>query len=206
MNLMKLTFDEELYKEGYELIAGIDEAGRGPLAGPVVASCVVFDQSVLIEGLNDSKKLSKKMREKLKEEIYEKALAIGIGIIDNNIIDEVNILAATKLAMINAFNQLKIKPDIVIIDAVEINIPIKRISLIKADQRSKVVAASSIIAKTKRDEIMAKYDLEYPEYGFINHQGYPTKKHIEAIKMYGVTEIHRKTFKPIKDMLKYENT
>src|SRR5690554_1210452 len=130
MNLMKLTFDEELYKEGYELIAGIDEAGRGPLAGPVVASCVVFDQSVLIEGLNDSKKLSKKMREKLKEEIYEKALAIGIGIIDNNIIDEVNILAATKLAMINAFNQLKIKPDIVIIDAVEINIPIKRISLI----------------------------------------------------------------------------
>ena len=194
-------YEREYNEKGYELIGGIDEAGRGPLFGPVVAACVILPKGCLIEGVNDSKKLSEKKREALFDEIKETAVAWGVGIVDNNTIDEINILEASRLAMMEAIKKLKIKPDYVLSDCMKMNIGIPVNPIVKGDALSESIAAASIIAKVSRDRFMDEMDLKYPNYGFKRHKGYPTKDHIEAIKKWGICEIHRKTFKPIKTML-----
>ncbi len=196
-----LAYEKELYEEGIEYIAGTDEAGRGPLAGPVVAAAVILPKGLIITGVNDSKQLTEKKREELFDLINEKALAIGVCFIDNNKIDEINILEASRLAMMEAIKKLKIKPQYVLSDAMPMNIDIPVKPIIKGDALSESIAAASIIAKVSRDRFMDEMDLKYPNYGFKKHKGYPTKDHIEAIKKYGITPIHRKTFKPIKTML-----
>lgn len=196
-----LAYEKELYNQGIEYIAGTDEAGRGPLAGPVVAAAVILPKGLIITGVNDSKQLTEKKREELFDIINEKALAIGISFIDNNKIDEINILEASRLAMMEAIKQLKIKPQYVLSDAMKMNIDVPVKPIIKGDALSESIAAASIIAKVMRDRFMDEMDLKYPNYGFKKHKGYPTKDHIEAIKKYGITPIHRKTFKPIKTML-----
>jgi ribonuclease HII len=190
-----LEYERELNKKGLTLVAGIDEAGRGPLAGPVVAAAVILPIGKKIEGVNDSKKLSEKMRNKLYDIIIKEAVDYGIGIVDSDIIDEINILNASKLAMINAVKNLKIPPDYLLIDAVKLDIEIPQMSIIKGDQKSLNIAAASIIAKVTRDNILAEYDKEYPEYGFNSHKGYGTSAHYDAINNSGIIEgFHRKTF------------
>jgi ribonuclease HII len=184
-------YEKEAYANGAKYIAGIDEAGRGPLAGPVVAAAVVLPEGVFISGLNDSKKLSEKQREELYSIITEKAIAYDVGIVDENVIDELNILNATKMAMEIAVDGLKVKPDILFIDAVKLdNMQIKQKSIIKGDALSISIAAASIIAKVTRDRLIDKMDAIYPNYGFKKHKGYGTKEHIEAIKKYGICPIH----------------
>ena len=187
---------ENKYRElGYQAIAGMDEAGRGPLAGPVVAACVILDPEKPVYGVNDSKKLSPKKRAELKKEIEEKALAIGIGIVDEKTIDEINILEATKMAMKMAFDQLKIKPDVLLIDALKIPaIPVMQEGIIKGDALSVSIASASIIAKETRDDLMRELDEKYPQYGFASHKGYGTAQHIQAIRDFGPLPVHRKTF------------
>ena len=190
-----LEIENNLYNQGYKYICGVDEAGRGPLCGPVVAAAVILPKDICIEGVNDSKKLSEKKREKLYDEIMARALAVGIGISDVDVIEKVNILNATKLAMIQAINDLQITPDYVIVDGnqkIDITIPLD--TVIKGDSKSESIACASIIAKVTRDRMLLKYDKEYPEYGFSKHKGYGTKLHIEAIKEYGITPIHRPSF------------
>ena len=196
-----LAYEKELYKEGYEFIAGTDEAGRGPLAGPVVAAAVILPKNTIITGVNDSKQLTEKKRNELFDIINEKALAVGVSFIDNKKIDEINILEASRLAMMEAIKKLKIKAQYVLSDAMPMNIDVPVKPIIKGDALSESIAAASIIAKVTRDRYMDEMDKLYPEYGFKKHKGYPTKDHIEAIKKYGITDIHRKTFKPIKTML-----
>ena len=196
-----MQYEKELYNEGIELIAGTDEAGRGPLAGPVVAAAVILPKGLIIDGVNDSKQLTEKKREELFDIIMDKALAVGISFVDNKKIDEINILEASRLAMMEAIKKLKIKPDYVLSDAMKMNIDIPVKPIIKGDALSINIAAASIIAKVSRDRFMDEMDLKYPNYGFKRHKGYPTKDHIEAIKKYGITDIHRLTFKPIKTML-----
>ena len=179
----------------YQFICGIDEAGRGPLAGPVVAGACILPKDCEILYLNDSKKLSEKRRELLFEEIKEKALAYSIGMADNILIDEINILQATYQAMRNAVAGLKIVPDVLFVDAVHIpDVAIKQIGIIKGDAKSVSIAAASILAKVTRDHLMIEYDKLYPEYGFAKHKGYGTAAHCEAIRTYGLSPIHRKTF------------
>lgn len=186
------------YERGYsyfDYICGIDEAGRGPLAGPVVAAAVILDKDKEILFLNDSKKLSEKKRNELFDEINDKALAVGVGIVDEKEIDEINILQATYKAMRLAISNLNIKPQILLNDAVIIpEVDIKQVDIIKGDAKSISIAAASIIAKVTRDRIMCEYHEIYPEYDFLKHKGYGTKKHIDAIKEYGICDIHRKTF------------
>jgi len=196
-----LAYEKELYSEGIEYIAGTDEAGRGPLAGPVVAAAVILPKNTIILGVNDSKQLTEKKREELFDIINEKALAVGVAFVDNEKIDEINILEASRLAMMEAIKKLKIKPEYVLSDAMKMNIDVPVKPIIKGDALSESIAAASIIAKVTRDRYMDEMDLKYPNYGFKKHKGYPTKDHIEAIKKYGITPIHRKTFKPIKTML-----
>ncbi len=185
--------ENNLILKGFKYIAGIDEAGRGPLAGPVVSAAVILPNNFYHELLNDSKKVSKKNRNILFEYINKNALAIGIGIIDNNIIDEINILEATKLSMTKAINDLKIKPDYIITDFVKLDF--NNLSAYKkGDSLSISIAAASIIAKVLRDKIMDDYDKLYPLYDFSNNKGYGTKKHLEALNLYGPTKIHRLTF------------
>lgn len=190
-----MCYELAAIKKGYEYIAGIDEAGRGPLAGPVVAACVMLPKDSFIAGLDDSKKLSEKKREALYNIITEKALAYGIGIVDEKYIDKVNILNATKKAMCKAVSSLKLKPEILLIDAVKLDdISIEQFSIIKGDKKSVSIAAASIIAKVTRDRIITEMDLLYPQYGFKKHKGYGTREHIEAIKKYGFCPIHRMSF------------
>lgn len=193
----------ELMDKGYSLIAGVDEVGRGPLAGPVVAAACIFDRDVDIVGIDDSKKLSEKKREQFFDEIKDKALAYGIGEASCEVIDEINILEATKLAMKRAIDEadkmLESKGidriQIVIFDAVKINdLKKEQMSVIKGDQTYFSVAAASILAKVTRDNLMKEYDKVYPEYGFASNKGYGTKAHYEGIKKAGITEIHRKSF------------
>lgn len=187
--------ENSLYAEGYKLVAGVDEAGRGPLAGPVCAAAVILPEDIVIEGINDSKKLTEKMRDKLFDEIKEKAIAYSIEFISPEIIDSINIKRATSLAMHNAVSNLKTKPDFVIIDGndnYEYEIPYKYI--VKGDARSQTIAAASILAKVSRDRLMISLAEKYPEYALEKHKGYGTKVHIEAIQKYGVTEIHRRSF------------
>jgi len=201
-NIDLLSYEKELYKNGIEFIAGVDEVGRGPLIGSVVAAAVILPKNYKLEGLNDSKKLSEKKRNEYYKIINKDALAIGIGIIDEKIIDKVNIYEATKLAMIDAINALNIKPEHILIDAMPLNIDIPTTSIIKGDAKSLSIAAASVIAKVTRDNMMYELDKKYPNYGFANHKGYPTKKHIEAINKFGLIEGYRKTYAPIKDMIK----
>lgn len=188
-------FENEGYKKGYVYIGGIDEAGRGPLAGPVVASVVVFKQGTKIEGINDSKKLSEAKREELFDIIKKEALDYGIGIVNNEEIDEFNILNATYMAMKKALNCLKKSPDYLLIDAATIpGVDVAQNPIIKGDSKSISIAAASILAKVTRDNLMYQYDEMYPEYGFKGHKGYGTKEHYEAIEKHGITPIHRKSF------------
>ena len=198
---MLLQYEKELYKQNIKLIAGVDEVGRGPLVGPVVSAAVILPVNYSLEGLNDSKKLTEKKRKFLFEIINQDAIAIGVGIIDNKKIDEVNILEASKLAMIDAINNLNIKPEHVLIDAVKLNIDIPSTSIIKGDAKSLSIAAASVIAKVLRDEMMIKLDKEFPEYGFAKHKGYATKAHCENIEKFGVLDNYRFTFKPISDLI-----
>ena len=195
--LVKLKeIEEEIYDSGIQTICGIDEAGRGPLAGPVVVAAVVMPRYSMIEGVNDSKKVSEKKREALYEQIINEAITYGVGIIDQREIDEINILNATKKGLTTAIKELKIKPDRIIVDALEhidtCGIPYT--SIIKGDAKCYSIAAASIIAKVTRDRIMREWDEVYPQYGFQKHKGYGTAAHIAAIKEYGICPLHRKTF------------
>lgn len=195
--LKELKKDEEkLHSNGVKLIAGIDEAGRGPLAGPVVVGIAIMPENSMIEGVNDSKKVSEKKREKLYDLITQEAIAWNVGIADQNEIDEINILNATKLALTRAIDGLKIKPDLILVDALTnintLGIPYK--SIIKGDAKEYSIAAASILAKVTRDRMMREYDEIYPQYGFSGHKGYGTAKHIAAIKEYGPCILHRKSF------------
>ena len=201
--LKELKKDEEkLHSNGVKLITGIDEAGRGPLAGPVVVGIAIMPENSMIEGVNDSKKVSEKKREKLYDLITQEAIAWNVGIADQNEIDEINILNATKLALTRAIDGLKIKPDLILVDALTnintLGIPYK--SIIKGDAKEYSIAAASILAKVTRDRMMREYDEIYPQYGFSGHKGYGTAKHIAAIKEYGPCILHRKSF--IKNFIK----
>jgi len=193
-------YEKELFEQGYKYICGTDEAGRGPIAGPVVAAAVILDKNNPIEGLNDSKKLTGTKREKLLKEIEEKAIAVSYYIIEAEEIDEINILEASRKAMGLAIKNLKIQPDYILTDYMDISLYTNTdfLSLVKGDNVSASIAAASIVAKVKRDELMVNYGKVYKGYDFDNNKGYPTKKHLEALKTNGITPIHRKTFKPVK--------
>lgn len=193
--------DESFREKGFSIIAGIDEAGRGPLAGPVVAAAVILPGDLRIKGLRDSKKVPEKERASLYMQILSFSIDIGIGIVDHEEIDKINILQATKLAMQKALNELRTKPDMLIIDALSLpSVSIEQFSPIKADSKSASVAAASIVAKHTRDTIMLKYHDTYPEYNFKKHKGYSTAEHMDLIKLHGPCPIHRKTFRKVKDV------
>ena len=188
--------EKELYEKGFKNICGIDEAGRGPLAGPVVVAGVIMPQDSMIEGVNDSKKVTEKRREKLYDLILDEAISYSVAIIGQDVIDEINILNATKQGVTQVVDELDIKPDLILVDALE-HINTRGISyepIIKGDAKCYNIAAASIIAKVTRDRIMREWDEIYPQYGFISHKGYGTAKHIAAIKQYGLCPIHRKSF------------
>lgn len=204
--LLRLTemkkIEEGFYEKKIELIGGIDEAGRGPLAGPVVVACVIMPKDSMIEGVNDSKKVSEKKREKLYEEITKTAISYEVGIIDQKEIDNINILNATKLGLTTAIKGLKVKPEFILVDALT-NIDTCKIpyqSIVKGDAKCYCIACASIIAKVTRDRIMRQWAEVYPQYGFEKHKGYGTAMHIQAIKEYGLCPLHRHSF--VKNILK----
>lgn len=199
-----LNFEENYYTDKIKIIVGVDEAGRGPLCGPVVAACCILPRDYKNEHINDSKKLSEKKREIAYKEIIENALDYGIGIVDAKRIDEINIYEATKEAMHIAISKLKIPYDLILTDAMKLqNEKVEVIPLIKGDAKCECIAAASIIAKVTRDHILEEYDKKYPQYGFKSHKGYGTKKHIEAIKQYGIIkDFHRESYEPIKSLIK----
>lgn len=199
-----LTYEKDLYKQGLTLIAGVDEVGRGPLAGPVVAAAVILPQGCKIKGLNDSKKIPKKKHLEIFQAVQDQALSIGIGIIDNQVIDQVNIYEATKLAMKEAISQLSLQPQHLLIDAMKLDLPISQTSIIKGDANSLSIAAASIIAKVTRDELMKDYDSQFPGYDFSANAGYGTAKHLEGLTKLGVTPIHRTSFEPVKSLVSGE--
>ena len=201
------AFEKDLNKKGIVYIGGVDEVGRGPLVGPVVASCVVLPKDYFLEGLTDSKKLSKKKREMFYDIIMNDALGVGIGVISEKIIDEVNIYEATKLAMKEAINNClkKVKIEHILIDAMKLDLDIPTTSIIKGDLKSITISAASVIAKVTRDRMLEELDKKYPMYGFNKNAGYGTKQHIEAIEKYGIIPEHRKTFKPVCFYLDKEN-
>lgn len=200
-------YENDLHNKGYKYIAGCDEAGRGPLYGPVVAACCVLPEDFKLEGLTDSKQLTEKRREKYIDYIKENAIAYGIGIVSAEEIDEINIYEASRKAMLIALSEVrkKIDVDYVITDAMPIDIDIESLPIIKGDAKSITIAAASVIAKVTRDRMMIELDSKYPEYGFKKHKGYPTKAHIEAINNYGLIEGYRKTYGPVKEVLEKEN-
>lgn len=188
-------------RQRHSVIAGLDEAGRGPLAGPVVAAAVIFPAGLIIDGLKDSKKTTEKERKRLFWEIVQKADAIGTGIVDADTIDRINILQSTKEAMRLAVEDLGVRPDILLIDAVKLaDVDIEQQAIIKGESVSASIAAASIIAKVLRDDIMIAYHREYPAYNFKVHKGYSTKEHMGYINMYGPCPIHRKSFRKVKDV------
>ena len=191
-----LDYENKYLEQGMKLIAGIDEAGRGPLAGPVCVAIVIMpmDKESIIDKINDSKKLTEKMREKLYDEIIAKAIDYHIELVDEVTIDTINILNATKLGMLTCVNEIKVKPEIVLIDAVKIDSDIPTDSIIKGDALSYNIACASILAKVTRDRLMVELDAKYPEYNFKKHKGYGTKEHIENLKKYGKCPIHRDSF------------
>ena len=193
-------FENELYNNEINFIAGIDEVGRGPLVGPVVTAAVILPKDFYDERINDSKKLTEKKRELLYDVIMENALSVGIGISSPEVIDEINILNATKKAMIEAINNLSIKPEHLLIDAAKLDIDIPQTSIIKGDAKSQSIASASIIAKVTRDRMMVELDKKYPMYDFKHNKGYGTKKHIEALYKYGPLKEHRKSFAPVSEL------
>ena len=198
------SYETALYENGITQVAGIDEVGRGPLAGPVIASAVILPKGAYIKGLNDSKAMSKAKRNDLYEKIKKVATAIGIGVVSSKEIDQLNIYQATKKAMQLAVLDLQVTPEHLLVDAMEVNVQIPQQSIIKGDAKSVSIAAASIIAKVTRDQLMEHLAEQYPEYSFEKHMGYPTKEHLEAIRTYGILEnVHRKSFNPIKEMVNH---
>lgn len=198
-NVNLYQYEEQLEDLGIKYIAGVDEVGRGPLAGPVVVAAVILPLNLRIKGINDSKKLSLKKRNELYKIILNEALAVNVSFIDERVIDEINIYEATKKGMLEAISGLKIKPEHVLIDAMPLReLAIAHTSIIHGDALSASIGAASIIAKVTRDEHMDKMDIKYPNYGFKHHKGYCTKEHLEALEKYGPCEIHRKSFAPVK--------
>ena len=195
-----LAYEKELYTQGIQLIAGVDEVGRGPLAGPVVAAAVILPKACKIPGLNDSKKIPKSKHKEIYEAVLQNAIAIGIGIKDNHVIDQVNIYEATKLAMMEAIGQLEPQPQHLLIDAMRLDLPISQTSIIKGDANSLSIAAASIVAKVTRDQMMEEFDCEYPGYDFTQNAGYGTANHLAGLHKLGVTPIHRRSFEPVKSM------
>ena len=195
-----LAYEKELYTQGIQLIAGVDEVGRGPLAGPVVAAAVILPKACKIPGLNDSKKIPKSKHKEIYEAVLQNAIAIGIGVKDNQVIDQVNIYEATKLAMMEAIGQLDPQPQHLLIDAMKLDLPISQTSIIKGDANSLSIAAASIVAKVTRDQMMEEFDCEYPGYDFTQNAGYGTANHLAGLHKLGVTPIHRRSFEPVKSM------
>ncbi|MCY8928524.1 ribonuclease HII [Bacillus subtilis] len=196
---VNMTSYERLARnKGFRLIAGVDEVGRGPLAGPVVASAVILPEECEILGLTDSKKLSEKKREEYYELIMKEALAVGIGIVEATVIDEINIYEASKMAMVKAIQNLSDTPDYLLVDAMTLPLDTAQASIIKGDAKSVSIAAGACIAKVTRDRMMSAYAETYPMYGFEKNKGYGTKEHLEALAAYGPTELHRKTFAPVQ--------
>ena len=198
-----LKYEKELYDKGINLIAGVDEAGRGPLVGPVVAGAVILPKNYELEGLIDSKQLTEKKREKFYDIIMKDAISVGVGVVDAKKIDEINILEASRLAMKIAISKLEVQPEYILSDAMKLDcvgIPYK--DIIHGDALSLSIAAGSVIAKVTRDRMMYELDKEYPQYGFAKHKGYPTKLHLENLKKYGVLDFYRFTYKPVSDLIK----
>ena len=195
-----LAYEKELYTQGIHLIAGVDEVGRGPLAGPVVAAAVILPENCKIPGLNDSKKIPKSKHHAIYQAVLDQALSVGIGIKDNQVIDQVNIYEATKLAMLEAIQELDPRPQHLLIDAMKLDLPISQTSIIKGDANSLSIAAASIVAKVTRDQMMEEFDKEYPGYDFAKNAGYGTAKHLAGLVQLGVTPIHRRSFEPVKSM------
>ena len=194
-------FERKLRDEGITLIAGVDEVGRGPLVGPVVAACVILPEKFSLDGLTDSKKLSEKKREVYYDEIMKQAVSVGVGIISEGVIDKVNIYEATKLAMKEAISKCSVRPEHILIDAMPLSIDIPTISIIKGDFKSITISAASVIAKVTRDRMLDELDKKYPMYDFKDNKGYPTKKHLDAIEKYGIIKEHRKSYGPVKNYL-----
>jgi ribonuclease HII len=194
-----LVYEKKFWKEGWELVAGVDEVGRGPLAGPVVAACVIFPKNFFLPGVDDSKKLTKIKREKLFDQIMDYAIDVGIGIVREKTIDRVNILNASLKAMWKAVKKLKTPPQLVLIDGNQKipNLPFPQMPIVKGDSKSMSIASASIIAKVTRDKIMLNYHKKYPQFFFAENKGYSTKLHLEALKTFGPCEIHRRSFKII---------
>lgn len=203
MDLYK--YENELISQNYKYIVGTDEAGRGPMAGPLVVAAVVLPKDEKIEGLNDSKKLSKKKREILYQEIIAKAIDYSIECIDVESVDKLNVYQASKIGMINCINKLKVPVDYILTDAMKLDIGIPCLSLIKGDSLSASIAAASILAKVTRDNYMMEMAKKYPEYGFEKHKGYVTRYHLEKLNKYGPCEIHRKSFEPVR-LASYKQT
>lgn len=195
-----LAYEKELYAQGIHLIAGVDEVGRGPLAGPVVAAAVILPENCKIPGLNDSKKIPKSKHYAIYQAVLDQALSVGIGIKDNRVIDQVNIYEATKLAMLEAIQELDPRPQHLLIDAIKLDLPISQTSIIKGDANSLSIAAASIVAKVTRDQMMEEFDCEYPGYDFTQNAGYGTANHLAGLDKLGVTPIHRRSFEPVKSM------
>jgi ribonuclease HII len=194
-------FEKELRDEGYKFIAGIDEVGRGPIAGPVVAAAVILPSTFYLPGINDSKKLNEKKRELYAEYIHKHAISVSIGMVSSKEIDQINIYQATKKAMVSAIHQLEEKPDYLLIDAMQLEVPYPQKSIIKGDSKSVSIAAASIIAKVTRDHMMKEYAEEYRGYGFEKNMGYGTSEHLNGLNLHGATPIHRKSFAPVKDLI-----
>ena len=200
--LSMYQYEQEAIKKGYELIAGVDEAGRGPLAVPVSVAAVILPEKLLLPRLNDSKKLTARVRDELYDEIMAKAVAVKQVFVDSAVIDRINILQATMQGMYDAINGLSQRPQMVLIDAVHLDrLSVPQMSLIKGDARSASIAAASIIAKVSRDRLMDEYDRQYPRYGFASHKGYGTAEHVEAVRRYGPCPIHRLTFEPVRSIM-----
>jgi ribonuclease HII len=196
------SFERELFRQGYTIVAGTDEAGRGPLAGPVVAACVVLPEGCDFTPYKDSKKLSATVRKKLYDHLYEIGADIGVGIGTVEDIDRINILQASLLAMKRSFEALSSTPDFLLVDGkFPVPLLISQKSLVKGESRSASIAAASIIAKEERDKLMAEYDVQFPLYGFCRHKGYPTAEHRRLVKEHGPCEIHRRTFKGVREYL-----
>lgn len=198
-----LEYEKKLWENGYELVAGVDEAGRGPLAGPVYAAAAIFPKGIVIDGVNDSKKLSEKRREELFDIIIENALAYSIASVDEKEIDRINILNASMKAFKLALDGLTVKADFALLDgnrAPELDIPYE--TVVKGDAKVQAIAAASILAKVSRDRYICEMDKLYPQYGFAKHKGYPTKEHKEAVAVFGPSPIHRLTFKGVAEYVK----